>query len=1124
MDDCDATDQNWADGLIGATMNKAVPWSSGDSNLDIREAARRAAKREGLSVGEWLDAIIAERAEMLGVDVAKLDAEERVYAVTERLARLSGERRGASETRDSSEPSRSSLQPSSPRASERQKMTSGTRMRDWFGANGGATAPAKPSPTKTAALTRARSMPETARPFGPLNGRLGSTLDASAPTRAPVVAPRPIDAQAAATKAASDDGSSAAPDQSGAEELRRVEAKLTALFRALDRKQDPSDIDVVMPPSRPVASRAAAAVETAKMSDSTPAPIHSDAPPFRTLAQAIAEISERQIMLDRQAAVTADEPTAPTVSPQRAEDQADRKIDAQSLVTPSTRQDQSSDRPAKLMPTQKLAAHRLRAEPSGSGAQSLSSSTEGSTLDLIERRLEALAAKIDMAIAGQVKPSVIETLSMRLDHVQGSLDDRLLSRTAMPPLDQPAMEQMIEGLIGRIETLRQPLPDVAALEGMLQQLAQKLDDAREPQADAQVFGDLQAQVGKLAERIDKSDAGLTAIVSVERSLGELFSQLEETREAAINAAEGAARTAARDTLRAAMLDSALPFGKGHASAEAAVEQVSQELSDFRATRETSDQRLHAMLATLNETLEKVVDRLALPVVAETSVSAASQVGKAGQGATTDDASRVPPPGVRQGAERPSAALAALDADVPIEPGSVGSPRMPSRPAEVSTDAARAPDVKADPSQFIAAARRAALAAAQDTAARAATAATRRGDHQAQRLGSSTSLMDRVKDFSAKHRRPMLLSLAGLVLLLGAIQVARLSAVPADGVSTVGSATAANVADQQPSSTGAIPAVQPAVKREALAGAAGDAAVRGPAATVAPVPPAPAVTDQSKTAVDAPVKSLPTLAMGRPPLSGPQPSPTASGLRDLASSGNAAAQFELGLRLADGRGLPRDPKQAAEWLEKAATQGLAPAAYRLGSLYEKGLGVPRDPAISSRWYQQAAEQGNIRAMHNLAVMSAEGAGGKPDYPKAATWFGKASQMGVRDSQFNLAILYARGLGIEQSLAQSYTWFAIAAAQGDDDAARKRDDVAAKLDAKTLAAAKAAAESFRPTPPISAANEVPPPAAGWDAVPPQGLVPTTSNVPAAHAPAPNASGSTQPGASSGSGNLAPRISRL
>jgi len=47
------------------------------------------------------------------------------------------------------------------------------------------------------------------------------------------------------------------------------------------------------------------------------------------------------------------------------------------------------------------------------------------------------------------------------------------------------------------------------------------------------------------------------------------------------------------------------------------------------------------------------------------------------------------------------------------------------------------------------------------------------------------------------------------------------------------------------------------------------------------------------------------------------------------------------------------------------------------------------------------------------------------------------MGVRDSQFNLAILYARGLGIEQSMVESYKWFSIAAAQGDEDAAKKRD---------------------------------------------------------------------------------------
>ena len=94
------------------------------------------------------------------------------------------------------------------------------------------------------------------------------------------------------------------------------------------------------------------------------------------------------------------------------------------------------------------------------------------------------------------------------------------------------------------------------------------------------------------------------------------------------------------------------------------------------------------------------------------------------------------------------------------------------------------------------------------------------------------------------------------------------------------------------------------------------------------------------------------------------------------------------------------------------------------------------------------------MHNLAVIYAEGGDqGRPDYVAAAEWFRKGAEYGVRDSQYNLAILYARGLGVEQNLVQSYLWFAAAAAQGDADAAKKRDDVGARLDSKDFASASA-----------------------------------------------------------------------
>jgi localization factor PodJL len=202
------------------------------------------------------------------------------------------------------------------------------------------------------------------------------------------------------------------------------------------------------------------------------------------------------------------------------------------------------------------------------------------------------------------------------------------------------------------------------------------------------------------------------------------------------------------------------------------------------------------------------------------------------------------------------------------------------------------------------------------------------------------------------------------------------------------------------------------------------------------------------------------------------------LHEAAARGDRLAQYDLASRYAEGRGVPRDLTLAAQWFEKSADQALAPAQYRLGVIYEKGLGVPLDTAAAVKWYSRAAAAGHVRAMHNLAVLTAQaGIGGKPDYATAADWFRKAAEFGVRDSQYNLAILYARGLGVERNLKQSYVWFAIAAAQGDEDAGKKRDEVGDRLEPAQLAAAKALAAAFRPREEAALANDVSLPAGGW-----------------------------------------------
>ena len=167
------------------------------------------------------------------------------------------------------------------------------------------------------------------------------------------------------------------------------------------------------------------------------------------------------------------------------------------------------------------------------------------------------------------------------------------------------------------------------------------------------------------------------------------------------------------------------------------------------------------------------------------------------------------------------------------------------------------------------------------------------------------------------------------------------------------------------------------------------------------------------------------------------------LRLAAANGDPSAEFEVGARLAEGKGTSQNFKDAAKWYQRSASKGFGQAQYRLGTLYERGLGLKADPVRAEEWYKQAAEQGNVKAMHNLAVLSANQSGGSPDYATAAQWFEKAAEHGLSDSQFNLAVLHENGLGVEKDLTTAYKWLALAAKGGDKEAVRRRDILQGKL---------------------------------------------------------------------------------
>jgi localization factor PodJL len=243
-----------------------------------------------------------------------------------------------------------------------------------------------------------------------------------------------------------------------------------------------------------------------------------------------------------------------------------------------------------------------------------------------------------------------------------------------------------------------------------------------------------------------------------------------------------------------------------------------------------------------------------------------------------------------------------------------------------------------------------------------------------------------------------------------------------------------------------------------------------AVSTAPLPPLAAAPTNSPmpnvSGTDAAVNILPST------IGGPA-------LRAAAMAGDTAAEFEIAIRFAEGRGVAANERQAAHWLELAAKQGSAPAQFRLGGYYEKGIGVKKDLAAARDLYLAAAAKGNGKAMHNLAVLYAEGINGRSDYRTAALWFRKAADRGITDSQYNLAILCTRGTGEPQNYAEAYKWFALAAKQGDLEAARKRDEIESELDEQTLAAADSVVRNWKPEPQPDDAMRVKTPPGGWDA---------------------------------------------
>ena len=630
-------------------------------------------------------------------------------------------------------------------------------------------------------------------------------------------------------------------------------------------------------------------------------------------------------------------------------------------------------------------------------------------------RLQEQTAEIRDLLSGALPSDVLKALVEQIEMLVTKFEDRRPAPDNAILDVMSAFDRRIEALSERIETAGRDAPPAPALEDIRRRL-DDLQDAVSRKGDGSGAG-IEAAVRALSQKIDATESRLGNLGSIERGLADLFAQLEETRASTRDAAERTAKSV-REMAAPAMFE------------------VSRRPQGELETRYSSGTDLRPEPAIAEP---RNIPRTVAPL-------------------------------------RP-AAIGSPDiaADYPLEPGS-GAPRMRLQSAALRVaqseaalggSAEPAPDAPTRTSDFIAAARRAAQAAnAEPTADPAAAGQSGVSKGFAALLGRS--------------RRAILIALTAFLLIFALLRVfdGQLPNPFRSGVPAPVTMAPKPAVPATPAPEAKVPA------KQGSAGEAGDSLLAAPPAGVlggnrdlhftGEAAAAPETTGSTATqkptgaiqtaSAPAGVEATTDAGDSLPAVLGPQ------ALRAAAIAGDPVAAYEIGARYLDGRGIRADAAEAAIWLERAFTKGSVPAAYRLGSIHEKGMNGRKNSAEALRYYTLAAERGNIKAMHNLAVIHAEGAEGKPDLNAATRWFRMAADRGVADSQYNLGVLYARGLGVQANLAESYRWFSLAANQGDVDAAKKRDDVAKRLDVQTLVAAKLAVQTWAPAPIETSANEV------------------------------------------------------
>ncbi len=612
-----------------------------------------------------------------------------------------------------------------------------------------------------------------------------------------------------------------------------------------------------------------------------------------------------------------------------------------------------------------------------------------------------------------------------------------------------AMEARLEAKIDALSATAQVPVQAPAqdprLGDLLSQLVARLDtmDAQ----PAAGIDRLEGRIGEIAARLDRPRAD----DDLHRAVATLTDRIDEMRVSGGSDRGGEALERAIEALAARIDGLSAPASVS----EEATRQIVGEV--LKSTRQVPDGRIEQTFAAISGALEQVVTRLS---ALEREGAPASP--RAAQALGTDI---IPPeddlplePG--SGRPVPSARMAADTAaePAPASPSPAGAPvhaaaplprraaPAPAAPAPAIAPAAAEAGGANEARAIIAAARRAAQAAAAETAAKASG-------------GRDASLTDRIRAAARVSRK------AEADMPSAPAAHERIAVPSADGAAPSGSVLSrigAAIGTRRRPILLAVGAIVLAlgVAQILRSEFGGRSAPVAPVVTPSqPVPADPDVTNSVRPAPGGDVfspqrqpevqttplgRTLPSTGSdafgktqdraGEPVAAVPAPAQapvTAPAAQPPAAAPVQAAVPDKPIVVAGIKPADLPAALAKPGLRKAALAGDPVALYDVAARLAEGREIARDPKAAIRLLEKIAAEGFAPAQYRLANMFEKGAAGERDATLARAWYERAAERGNVRAMHNLAVLYAEGGPSSPDYGRAVSWFERAAQAGVRD---------------------------------------------------------------------------------------------